>query len=48
MIKVDDNDNSLLYTAQEVAKGVTVKVEDENNVITNLGVSFNERFNPDS
>ena len=47
-IKVDNDDNSLLYTTQEVAKGITVKIKDKNNVTTNLRVSFNERFNPDS
>jgi hypothetical protein len=47
IIEVDDNDNGLLYTAQEVAKGITIKEEDENNVTTDLGVSFNERFNTD-
>jgi hypothetical protein len=48
MIKVDDDDNSLLYTAREVTKGITVKIKDKNNITTNLGVSSNERFNPDS
>jgi hypothetical protein len=48
IIKVDNNDNGLLYTAQEVAKGITIKEEDKNNVTTNLGVSSNERFNTDS
>jgi hypothetical protein len=48
MIKVDDDDNSLLYTAREVTKGITVKVEDENNIITDLRVSSDKRFNPDS
>ena len=47
-IEVDDNDNSLLYTAQEVAKGITIKEEDENDVTTDSGVSFNERFDTDS
>jgi hypothetical protein len=48
IIKVKDNDNSLLYTAQEVAKGITIKVKDKNNIITNSGVSSNEAFNPNS
>jgi hypothetical protein len=48
IIEVDDNNNGLLYTAQEVAKGITIKEEDKNNVTTDLGVSFNERFNTDS
>ena len=48
MIKVEDNDDGLLYTAQEVAKGITIKEEDENNVTTDSGVSSNERFDTDS
>jgi hypothetical protein len=48
MIEVDDDDNSLLYTAQEVTKGIIVKIKDENNITADLGVSFNKRFNPDS
>ena len=47
MIKVEDNDDGLLYTAQEVAKGITIKEEDKNNITTNLGVSSNERFDTD-
>jgi hypothetical protein len=48
MIKVDDNNNSLLYTIQEVVKGITVKIKDKNDITTNLGVSSNKWFNPDS
>jgi hypothetical protein len=48
MIKVEDNNNGLLYTTQEVIKGIIIKEEDKNNITTNLGVSFNERFNTDS
>jgi len=48
MIEVEDNDDGLLYTAQEVAKGITIKEEDENNVTTDSGVSSNERFDTDS
>jgi len=47
IIEVDNNNNGLLYTAQEIAKGITIKEEDKNNVTTDLGVSFNERFNTD-
>ena len=47
-IEVDDDDNSLLYTAQEVAEGIIVKIEDENDITTDLRVSFDERFDPDS
>ena len=32
---------------QEIAKGITIKEEDKNNVTTNLGVSSNERFDTD-
>jgi hypothetical protein len=48
IIEVEDDDNSLLYTAQEVAKGITIKVKDENDITTDLRVSFNEAFNPNS
>jgi hypothetical protein len=47
-IKVKDNNNSLLYTAQEVTKGIIIKVKDKNNIITNSGVSSNKAFNPNS
>ena len=47
-IKVDDDNINVLYTIQEVAKGIIVKVEDENGVTTNLGVSSNEWFDSDS
>jgi hypothetical protein len=47
MIEVEDNNDGLLYTAQEVTKGITIKEEDKNNMTTDLGVSFNERFNTD-
>jgi len=46
IIKVDSNEDSLLYTAKEVAKGITIKQEDENDVIANLGVKLDKRFNP--
>jgi hypothetical protein len=48
IIEVEDNDNGLLYTAQEVAEGITIKEEDKNNMTTDLGVSSNERFDTDS
>jgi hypothetical protein len=48
MIEVEDNDDGLLYTAQEVAEGITIKEEDENNMTTDSGVSSNERFDTDS
>ena len=48
IIEVEDDDNSLLYTAQEVAKGIKIKVKDENDITTDSGVSSNEAFDPDS
>ena len=42
---MNDNKASLLYTVREVAKGVTIKEEDEANVTTDLGVSLYDRFN---
>jgi hypothetical protein len=47
-IEVDDDDNSLLYTAREVTEGIIVKIEDENDVTTDLRVSSDERFDLDS
>ena len=47
-IEVKDDDNGLLYTAQEVAEGIKIKLKDENNITTDLGVSSNEAFDPDS
>ena len=46
-IEVDDNKQGLLYTAKEVAEGVTIKEEDENDVTTDSGVESEERFDPD-
>jgi hypothetical protein len=48
IIEVEDDDNGLLYTAQEVAKGIKIKVKDENDITTDSGVSSNEAFDPDS
>jgi hypothetical protein len=47
-IEVDDDDNSLLYTAREVTEGIIVKIEDENDVTTDLRGSSDERFDLDS
>jgi len=44
-IEVDDNKQGLLYTAKEVAEGVTIKEEDENDVTTDSGVESG--FDPD-
>jgi hypothetical protein len=35
----------LLYTIKEVAKGIIIKGEDKNNIITNLGILLDKRFN---
>jgi hypothetical protein len=47
IIKVDSNEDGLLYTTKEVAEGIIIKQEDENNVTTDLGVKLDKRFNPD-
>jgi len=36
----------LLYTIKEVIKGIIIKEEDKNNIIINLSVLLNKRFNP--
>lgn len=46
-IEVDSNEDGLLYTAKEVAEGITIKQEDENDVTTDSGVESDERFDPD-
>ena len=46
-IEVDNNERGLLYTAKEVAEGITINEEDENDVTTDSGVSSDERFDPD-
>jgi hypothetical protein len=47
-IEVDDNDEGLLYIAQEVEQGVTIKAEDEGDVTTDSGVESDQRFDYDS
>ena len=47
-IEVDDNEESLLYTAREVEEGITIKEEDENEVTTDSGVESSDRFDLDS
>ena len=39
-IEVDNNTKGLLYTTQEVAKGIKIKEEDKNNVIINLSINL--------
>jgi len=45
-IEVDDNERDLLYTMREVAEGITIKEEDENDVTTDLGVDSVDSFDP--
>jgi hypothetical protein len=47
-IEVDDNNQGLLYTAQEVEEGIMIKEEDESEVTSDSGVDLDERFDPDS
>ena len=47
-IEVDDNNQGLLYTAQEVEEGIMIKEEDESEVTSDSGVNLDERFDPDS
>ena len=44
IIEVDSNEDGLLYTAKEVAEGITIKQEDENDITTDLGVELDKRF----
>jgi len=46
-IEVDSNEDGLLYTAKEVAEGITIKQEDENDVTPDSGVESDERFDLD-
>ena len=43
-IEVDNKDDELLYTTQEVEQGITIKVENEDEVTSNLGDESNQRF----
>jgi len=46
-IEVDSNEDGLLYTAKEVAEGITIKQEDENDVTTDSGVESDEEEESD-
>jgi hypothetical protein len=46
-IEVDSNENGSLYTVKEVAEGITIKQEDENDIITDSGVESDKRFDVD-
>ena len=48
MIKVDDDDNSLLYITRKVIKRIIIKIKDKNNIIINSKVFFNKRFDLNS
>jgi hypothetical protein len=39
-IEVDDNNQGLLYTAQEVEEGIMIKEEDESEVTSDSGVDL--------
>jgi hypothetical protein len=47
-IEVDNNEESLLYTAQEVEEGIIIKEEREEDITTNSEVESEEGFDPDS
>jgi hypothetical protein len=47
-IEVNNNKEGLLYTAQEVEEGITIKEEREEDVTTDSGVESEEGFDPDS
>ena len=36
-----------MYTTQEVAKGIKIKEEDENDVTTDSGIDSEQDFDPD-
>ena len=46
-IEVDDNERGLLYTTKEVAEGIIIKEEDENDITTDSGISSDKRFDLD-
>jgi hypothetical protein len=46
IIKVNNNKRGLLYTIKEVVEGIIIKEKDENNIITDLSILLDERFNP--
>jgi hypothetical protein len=46
-IEVNNNKRGLLYIIKEMAKGIIIKEEDENNIIINLSILLNERFDLD-
>ena len=47
-IEVDNNEEGLLYTAQEVVEGIIIEEEREEAVTTDSGVDSEDRFDPDS
>jgi hypothetical protein len=47
-IKVNSNEDRLLYTTREVAEGIKIKEEDLDDVTTDSGVESDKRFDSDS
>ena len=47
-IEVDNKDDELLYTIQEVEQGITTKVENRDEVTSNSRDKSNQRFDYDS
>ena len=47
-IEVDNKDDELLYTIQEVEQGITIKVENRDEVTSNSRDKSNQRFDYDS
>jgi hypothetical protein len=46
-IKVNNNKRGLLYIIKEIIKGITIKEEDKNDIIIDLSILLNERFDLD-
>jgi hypothetical protein len=47
IIEVNNNNSGYLYTIKEVAEGIIIKEENENNITTNSGIESEERFDPE-
>lgn len=47
IIEVDNDDSGYLYTVKEVAEGIIIKEEDENDITTDSGMESEERFDPE-
>jgi hypothetical protein len=44
---VDSNEDGLLYITKEITEGITIKQEDEIDMITDSGIDSDKRFNTD-